>query len=619
MGDVVGTSTKSLFSKSRIIALAALIVLFFFIILSYLFFLQVVSSPVYKQRAKEVATHVTTISARRGEIFDRNYDQALALNVDSFAVDIIPAEIPRDQIDTLFAKLALFLKMEKEDIAGKIKEKHYQNFSPFMVKTGVLRETVYRLVERIEEYPGVTWHSKPKRSYPTDGSLAHILGYVNTMTIEEFQILYNKGYSYDAVVGKRGIEQYYEDVLRGEDGKRLHTVDVKGKQTQESFEEVPPVPGKNIVLTIDRRIQKLSERALGNRSGSVLVLKPETGEILALVSYPWYDANIFTSSEKLDRYNEMALDPQSPFLNRAVQSVYPPASLFKIIMTTANVEDGVFPQDETVECRGELRVGDKVFSCWKKTGHGRLSLMGALAHSCNIYFWTLGLRHLGHERILRFAREFGLGEKTGIDFPGEAEGFLPSPDWKEQRENQPWVGGDTMNLSIGQGWTLVTPLQVANMVALVVNRGVVYKPHLVKEIRDPETGRVISEIERDILRKTYIRSETFETVQRAMREVVISGTGRIITTKAVVPAAKTGTSETAVENSFHSWFVGYAPYITDVPEERVIVVVMVEATEEDYEWWAPKAANAIFQGIFADQTYDEAADTLNLWYLKQNQ
>ena len=614
------TSLNKVSLKRRILILTGGVSLIFLLLIVYLFFLQIINSPEYKRRARAVASRVLSLSASRGEIFDRNYDIPLVSNSDSFAVDLIPGEVPTGEMDALIERLSKLLGIGEEVVHSKIKKKYYKNFSTIEIKNGVARAVIYYLAEHIQDYPGVTWHSKPQRTYSNVGSMSHLLGYVDSMTTGETQVLYNKGYSFDAVIGKMGLEKQYDVVLRGKDGKRFRIVDVKGKQTAAAADkEIPPEPGKNLVLTLDRDIQELCEKALGERKGSVVVLRPETGEILAMVSHPWFDPQIFSNEVSANQYKELALDPESPFLNRAVQSIYPPASVFKIILTAAAVEDSVFPVDEVVDCKGSIFYGDRRWHCWKKSGHGPLDLKGALAKSCDVYFWTQGLK-LGIERILRFSREFGLDARTGIDLPGEEAGFLATPEWKERKYHMKWLGGDTLNTAIGQGWTLVTPVLIANMIAMVVNEGVVYRPHLVKEIRDPVTGDLVERSEREILHQSYIKKGTFRFVQDAMRMVITEGTAKyVLTTEAVEASGKTGTGEIGIEDSYHSWFAAYAPHRTNDPHERVVVVVMVEATQDTdgYEWWSPKAGNVVLQGIFADQPYEQAVETLDLWYLKQ--
>lgn len=605
--------------QGRIIFIIVLVIVTFLGYGTYIFSLQVINATEYQQKAQRVARRVIPIPAQRGEIYDRYAEVPLVMNIPSFAVDIIPAEVPDADRNRVYSDLAEILGIQTEDIRKSIPQRYHHLYQPVEVKSGVTFGTITELAERINDFPGVTWHNKPIRKYLEIGPISHILGYVGRITTEELQILYNKGYDINSALGKSGIEKQYDEILRGKDGERYRTVDVRGRSVVDSSSlDVPPVNGKNLVLTIDSRIQALSEKALGERIGSVVVLKPATGEILALVSYPWFDPNQFYTDKAKEVFTKLSLDPSFPFLNRAIQSSYAPASTFKVIMTTAVLEEEVFPLNKRVTCTGELPYGDRIFHCHRKAGHGSLNLAEGLAESCNIFFWTMGSEYLGVERITEYARRFGLGVRSGIDIPGEIKGLVPSPQWKEIQYNVKWVGGDTMNISIGQGDLLVSPIQMANMVAMVVNSGITFVPHILKEVRDPVSGEVLETVEPKVLQTSSIRKETFKTVQDYMRGVVSNGTARVvITTKAVDVAAKTGTGEVGRNQTeqWSSWFASYAPYKTDDPDEQVVVAVNVEGTNE-WEWWAPKAANIIFQGIFANQTYEEAVDALNLWYLR---
>jgi penicillin-binding protein 2 len=244
-----------------------------------------------------------------------------------------------------------------------------------------------------------------------------------------------------------------------------------------------------------------------------------------------------------------------------------------------------------------------------------MNLRHGLAQSCDIYFWVTGRDYLGIERIVSYAKDFGFGETSGIDLPGEIAGFIPTPQWKDRRFHERWQSGDTMNISIGQGFTLVTPLQMANMVAMVVNDGVIYKPHLVKEIRSPRTGEVEKIIQPEVLHTSNIEKHIFETVRSDMRSVISEGTAQFpLNIKAVEIAGKTGTSEVGLQDRWHSWFAAFAPYQTDNPEERIVVSIIVEAVN-NWEWWSPYASAIIYQGIFADQTFEEAVAALHFQYL----
>lgn len=605
--------------KTRVYILMAIVLVSLGGYLAYLFDMQIVNELEYKRLAHQVSRRVFPITAQRGEIYDRNFDTPLVTNIDSFAVEVVPGEIQKAQMDDLFGRLATVLEISKEDISAKVPPEYYHLYQPIEIKSGVPFSTIIYISEHIEDFTGVTWHNKPIRNYINVGSLSHVLGYVGGITRDEFQILYNKGYSLNSTLGKTGIEKVYDMILRGADGMTYKTVDVSGRSMEDSsIEDVPPVNGKNLVLTIDRKIQRLCEEALGERIGAVVVLKPATGEILAMVSYPWYDPNIFFAPNSQDAYRTLSLDPRNPFLNRAIQSSYAPASTFKVVLTTAVLEENLFPPTEKIFCDGSFRLGDRIFRCHLRQGHGALNLPQALAESCDVYFYTVGLKNIGIDLISEYARKFGFGEPTGIDLPGEIIGLVPTPKWKEQMYNTPWVGGDTVNTSIGQGYLLVTPIQMANMFAMIANKGVVYKPHIVKEIRDPISGELIEKIEPEELRRSNIRKETLDTVAAYMRGVITDGTAKVaLTTNAVNVAGKTGTGEVGREDSWTAWFGAYGPYNADNPEDQVVVVTMVEASD-NWEWWAIRAANIIFQGIFANQTYDEAIDALHWGWLRNN-
>lgn len=610
------TYEQSYYSKKRLLIGAIITGFFFLLYTAYLFSMQIVHGIEHKRRAEEVARRVIAIPAQRGEIYDRNYDVPLVMNIDSFALDIIPGEID-GRIQEIAERISTVIDVNPEEILQKIPDNSKNLFRPVEVASGIHYETIAYIAERIQEFPGVTWHSKPIRSYVETGSISHILGYVGEITREELQILYNEGYEVRTTIGKAGVEKYYDQILRGQAGKQFRTVDVRGRNVTETVDEVPPVLGKNIVLTLDRDIQELCEKALGERIGSVLALKPATGEIVAMVSYPWYDPNQFYTNEGSEVYKNLSLDPEFPFLNRTIQANYPPASMFKIVMTTAALEEEAIPIEKTIVCEGSIEFGDRVFHCHKKTGHGPLSLYDGLAQSCNVFFWTLGRDYLGIEKIVDYSSRFGFGSLTGVDLPGEVKGFVPSPSWKESVYHTKWMGGDTLNISIGQGYLTVTPIQVANMVSLIVNEGVVYRPHVLKEIRDPISGNILKKEEPVVLRSSTIRKSTYKNVQKAMRGVITEGTPKVVvTTDAVELAGKTGTGQVGLADRWSSWFTAYGPYSAEDPEERIVLVVMVEGTNE-WEWWAPKAANIIFQGIFANQTYEEALETLDLWYLAE--
>ncbi len=593
--------------KTRIKSLSVMIFIFFFILVFSLFNLQVIKGGEYRKQVKEEVVRKRNISTQRGEIFDRHYDVPLVINMETYNINIIPGAIPEQRINEVFDKLTDFLKLKKDYITKKIPADSYHLYQPVELKKDVSFSTISYIAEHIDEFPGVTWTTSLKRTYLESGSFSHILGYIGDIDKKELQILANEGYMQDMQIGKTGIEKQYDKILRGKDGKILRIVDVNEKQINEQAEDIiPPELGKNIVLTIDRKIQKLCEDTLGKHKGAMIVLKPHTGEILAMVSYPNFDLNKFYTP---GYYNSLRVDPDKPLINRAIHE-YMPASVFKIIMSTAILEEHSFPITSTVFCSGRIFWGDRYFHCWLLSGHGYQDLFHAFTNSCNVYFMTVGRDHVGVENIIKYAREYNLGKLTGIDIPGELEGFIPTPEWKEENKDMIWLPGDTMNLSIGQGFIQVTPLQIADVIAMVVNKGTIYKPFLLKEVRDPISGEVISRTKPEVLRTTNaIKPSTFEFIQRAMRNVVENGTARYaIYTKAVKVAGKTGTSQIGpqAEDKTNEWFAAYAPYDAKDPSKQVVVVIITEYVPKG-EWWSAVMANYIFQGIFADQTYAEVA------------
>jgi penicillin-binding protein 2 len=616
MKGFLGSSSGSNVNRGRLISVGIIIVFIFFIYLTHLFSLQIVNTGIYKKKAKDVAQRSNIIPSQRGKIYDRNYDYPLAMNIDSFALLITPADVKNISIDELVDKISKVIQVPAQELKKKIPRNTANQYQAVEITTGVSIENVSYIAEHIDEFEGVSWSSKPLRYYNMTGSISHLLGYIGGITSSELQILYNQGYSYDSVLGKSGIEKQYDRILRGRDGRRIKTVDVKGRGIDQADVIEPPENGMNIRLTIDRRIQELAEKALGPRKGSVVVLQPSTGEILAMVSYPNFNPNLFSIPGPTN-FGVLSLDPDFPFLNRAIQSQYAPASTFKLILTAALLDLEAVDPEETVVCEGELTIGNRTTYCHKLSGHGALNLKEALQESCNIYFGTMGMEKLGIDNISTYAQYLGLSTETGIDLPGEVSGNIPTKAWKESVYNNTWQMGDTYNASIGQGFVTSTPLQVANEIATIVNDGIAYRPHLLKEVIDPISGEIIERFEKEVLRTTPIKYETFQTLKEYMRSVVTDGTSNVVILNDQVEiAGKTGTGEVGLEDHWHSWFASYGPYETENPDERLVVLTMVEATNE-WEWWAPKAADIIYEGIFGNKSYEDVIRDFKkrrVWY-----
>ena len=585
----------------------------FFVLAVYLFQLfsmQIIRGAQYRKQSQTISQRSERIPAQRGEIFDRNANIPMVLNTNTFAVTVTPGEIARDELPTVMTRLANILHIPVSDVEKKLPASVRRSFQSVEIRSNIPYEVITALAENIDELPGVSWHSKPMRNYVETRSFSHILGYVGDITKEELKTFYNKGYTANSSIGKAGIEKYYDELLRGEDGSEYRTVDAKGRLIESGTAVIPPKMGNNLILTIDRKIQELVEDALGERIGAAVVLKPATGEVLALVSYPYFDPNLFLNDNGNELYAKLLHDTRNPLLNRAVNASYPPASTFKIVMSTAILAEKAFPPDKKVLCAGEVDYGERIFRCHiRRPGHGYLDLRNALAQSCDIYYWTVCRDNLGIDKMVEYIRSFGYGKSVEIDLPSQADGLVPNPVWKERRFHEKWLGGDTMNMAIGQGFMLASPMQVANMVAMVVNSGVIYKPHLLKEVRAPGTNELVFEKKPEILQQSDVPREVFAQVRSDMRYMITNGTAQVPLHNTVVQiAGKTGTAEVGRKDHWHSWMAAYGPYNAP-PEDAVVVVVLVEA-QNTWEWWAPYATNIIFQGIFANQTYEEAVEAL---------
>jgi penicillin-binding protein 2 len=575
--------------------------------------MQVLRNQLFVSEAKRISIQSTRIPAPRGDIYDRSGQILLAGNKEAYSVFITPSELPLTKRKNVIDNLSMLLKIPASEIESRLPEANSYSYGSIAIAKNATLDAITQIASRIDAFPGVSWATKPLREYADLSSLANVIGYVGNITRDEYKLLYNKGYILDDLTGKAGIELSYEDLLKGHDGWISKAVDVHGKDISGHESKIQaPVPGKRLILSIDLKIQRVAEASLGKRQGSVVVLKPATGEILAMATYPYYDSRAFMSDNAGQSYMDLLNDSQKPMLNRAYQSSYPPASTFKTVLSAAVLEEGFIAPEKTIYCPGEISYGGRSWNCWvKRPGHGAIALKDALAQSCDIYYWTLGRDYIGVENIVSYAHDFGFGKLTGIDLPGENAGLLPTPNWKEEKYNEPWTPGDTMNLSIGQGYMLASPLQLANMIAMIVNGGIIYKPHVLKEVRDPVTGALLNEVQPEIIQKSPISQKTFDMLREHLRGVIVSGTARApINTKVVQIAGKTGTGEIGLKDRWHSWFVSFGPY--DAPsKDQIVVVTMIEASNP-WEWWGPYAANVIYQAIYAGQDAQTAAKAVGV-------
>jgi penicillin-binding protein 2 len=607
---VIGTDSKQKEDyRRRIYIFAAVPILFFLLIFSVLFLLQIVRGPAYELRAKTNREQFSILPAIRGVILDQSERSILAYNRRSFAVTIVPQNLPTDAEyrGRIISELALLLDMEKEEILETITKKSYSKFGSYMIKTDVPFEDIVFLAERNRDFPGVYWKSMPIRVYPQRELLAHVLGYVGLIDEKELFQNADKGYSIESVVGKCGVERVYDTQLRGKDGYIRRIVDAKNQLTAEIIDRgAEPVPGNNVVITIDRDIQHIAESVLGEKTGAIVISRPKTGEVLAMASYPRFDPNTFVSKDNTEYFKSLTLDKRKPFLNRAIQAQYPAGSIFKLVVALAILDTGKIPPEKEYTCGGGYQLGNRFFSCW--TNHGKMNLFEAITHSCDSYFYQASLV-LGPDLISAYAKRLGLGGKMGIDLIGEMEGIVPNIDWKRESVKDIWYDGDTLNLAIGQGFLLVTPLQLNALTNLLVNDGVLMEPFVVKEIRSAKDGKVVYRKTPQVLIDSGIKREHFEFLKDAMRSVVTQGTARwggaVLSTEL---AGKTSSVEISGPET-HSLFTAFAPYGA-ATEQIITITAIVEHGGAGSEIAAPIVAE-IAEAVFGN--HDLPTARKNIW------
>jgi penicillin-binding protein 2 len=551
--------------------LTRIVVQLVFLVLLFSFWkIQILDHKKYWKQSEANRIREMTMAPQRGLIKDRN-GEILATNIASFKVSII-RENCRD-FEESCQKVSTLLELEPEVLKERIDRfKNLPLFQPVVVKDNLSIEEVSKVKARTMEFPELIIQSEPKRYYPYKSLAAHVIGYLQEISPVEMRSLYKDREQGD-LVGKTGIEREYEERLVGRKGRILEVVDSVGREREE-ISRIDPTPGEDISLTVDFRLQKKAEELLEGREGSVVILKPDNGEILALASFPTFDPNKFINRFTPDEWMDLIQSPQFPLENRAIRGLYAPGSIFKLVLALGALESKIVNEWKTYYCSGSVRLYGHPRACWFRGGHGSMNLYDGIKNSCNIYFYQIG-KTMGINQIAHYARMLGFGEKTGIDLPGEKIGLVPDPDWKKRVRNEPWYPGETISVSIGQGPITVTPLQVAVYTACIANRGKRVNPYLYKR-------KTLLREESD---PVAIQKDTFEKVIRGMwRSVNDGGTGRGSRVEDFNVCGKTGStqvvSSTTAEKlglkskivKTHSWFTGFAP--KDNPQ--IVVTVLVE-------------------------------------------
>ncbi len=564
---------RELFER-RLAVLRALIAGLLAILALRLWQVQIVQGDYFLRLSQENGLRVTSIAAPRGLIVDRR-GRPIVANRPAFTVAVLPMEMrhPREEVPLLARLLAL----DPQDVTRRLAASRDRPFEPVRLRRDVPKEVVAAVEESRMDLPGVLVEIEPVRQYIYRDLAAHLLGYLGEISDAELRSLRAQGYGPGELIGKDGIERAYDRYLRGRNGQIQVEVDAQGRPFR-TLGTVPAVPGDTVVLGLDLDVQRAAETALGDRAGAVVAMDPANGAIVAMVSHPAFDPDLFSAGITRAAWSSLLRDPRQPLIDRAIQGGYPTGSVFKIVTASAALDLGLVNPDTRFYCPGFYNLGGHIFH--DHEAHGHLNFLDAIAQSCNVVFWTVS-RPVGPEHLAAYARMFGLGQRTGIDLPQESRGVVPDPGWKRRVYRQPWYAGDTLNTAVGQGYVLATPLQVARMLAAVANGGELVTPHVVTEVRSPE-GQVVARIAPPSAGRVRVSAQTMAVLQAGLAAVVTRGTASSIQIPGLAVAGKTGTAENP-HGKPHAWFAGYAP--ADAP--RLVVVEIVENAGFGAEFAAP--------------------------------
>ncbi|WP_418790744.1 penicillin-binding protein 2 [Phosphitispora sp. TUW77] len=625
----------------------AFVTIIFVILISRIAYVQLVETERFTTLSEQNRIRPVTIPAKRGEILDSTGKVILAKDRPVYSVSVSWLGIQDQNLDEVASSLAPILRIDEKEILEKIKDPGIRKFEPIKIAKDVPLEVVTKIEENRAELPGVEIAVEPMREYVYEDFMPHILGYVREITERQLENHKDEGYSMGDRYGQAGLENMYEKFLRGQDGNLLVEVDKSQHPVRELAKE-QSVPGNNLILNIDYRLQKVAEESLDRvmtslqqgkfpnaKAGAVVMLDVNSGKVLAMASKPGFDPNIFngkiTSEQSQELFGGKETNPFPAFNNRAMMA-YPPGSTFKMITASAVLESGKATIKDTYFDPGSVYLYGRSYGCWKPGGHGTVDMIKAIQTSCNVYFYQMGLR-AGVDSLVKYVREFGLGQKTGIDLPNEASGLIPSPEWKrdlnepslkkkyekayqeiedeyadkiqnagsesekkrllKQKETElkwkkreyeneaywlvQWREYETIIMSIGQGYNLYTPIQLANYVAAIANGGIRYQPYLVDCVVDYE-GNIVKKYDKKVIDKVDVTPETLAVVRRGMRAVTEPGgtaygifRGFPVEVAAKTGSAQTGKDKNGNDKATHGLFVAYAPY--DKPEVAVAGIV----------------------------------------------
>ncbi len=569
-----------------------------------LWYLQIIKGEDLLKRSENNRIRIREVKAMRGIVLDSR-GVVLVENRPSYDVVIFPEDVKDlrglvEKLEALYAKVGLTFPLDYETI-----RENRRPFTPLRVDRNVSREKLALIETHSLELPGVGIDVMPVREYYYGESMAHVIGYIGEVSREELERDKTAGYKSGDFIGKFGLERALDPYIRGKAGGEQVEVNVVGRKVK-TLGRVEPVQGHRVLLTIDSQVQKAAWTAMEGKAGAVVALDPRDGSVLALVSRPGFDPNLFNRGVSADVWEKISSNPLHPMENRAIAGQYPPGSTYKLIVAAAALEEGIITPETAFNCPGHFEMGSRTFRCWRKQGHGRVSLHRAIVESCDVYFYNVG-KLLGVDRLAEYAQAFGLGARTGVAMAGERRGLIPTKDWKLARFGVAWQPGETISIAIGQGYNTATPLQLANAYAAVANNGEFFTPRIVKRI-ETDDGEIIEEFRPEKKAVLPVSQESVQLLKQALWGVVNEpgGTGGQARVAGKDVCGKTGTAQVIgmaegddgssypYEYRDHALFVSFAP--RDNPE--IVVAVVAEHSGHGGSAAAP-VARKVIEAYFA--------------------
>ncbi|MGC9323884.1 MAG: penicillin-binding protein 2 [Desulfomonilia bacterium] len=556
--------------KARSKILTVFVFILFAILIMRLIDMQIISGAYYENLSRNNRIRMVSIKAPRGKIIDRE-GAVLADNRPAYNVMMMPEDI--SNVGMISLDLSRILEQTETEIEARIRDAKTNPYDPVFLARDVSFNEVAMIEAEIFSLPGISIDVTPERDYVFKDLAPHVLGFLGEISKRELDSSARGDYRMGDLIGKSGIELACEKILRGTKGARVFEVDALGRKIR-VVDERAPVAGDDVVLTIDKDLQIIARDALAGRAGAVVALAPSTGEVLTMVSTPLFDPSMFLSPIAPESWNEITSDPLHPLENRAIRGQYPPGSVFKIVVALAALSEGILDPGKEIDCPGYYALGNSIFRCWKSDGHGPIAFKESISQSCDVYFYLLGEK-LGIDRMTAMGHHLGFGRPTGIDFGDEASGLMPTTEWKQKRFGEPWHPGESIISAIGQGYTLVTPLQVAKAMSAVVNGGRVITPKILASTETKLEKMLDIPPEYLVLVKEGLRAavEGERGTARAIRDPMFSVGGKTGTAQVVKGYTSKLPDEADIPYRYrdHAWFFGFSP--VEKPEIMVVAVV----------------------------------------------